>query len=116
MATGRCLATMLLVVHISDTSHDPLLSVKIQSGVKARCTRASAVCDITSGKQAAPHLPLLHHQATCCHVDSGIGNGARVAAVVGTKCRGTIAGFALLSYPLEVTLLALQQCLLAQPF
>lgn len=32
----------------------------------------------------------------------GIGNGARVAAVVGTKCRGTISGFALLSYPLEV--------------
>lgn len=34
--------------------------------------------------------------------DAGLGNGARVAAVVGTKCRGTIAGFALLSYPLEV--------------
>ncbi|KAL0033064.1 hypothetical protein WJX79_000781 [Trebouxia sp. C0005] len=32
---------------------------------------------------------------------AGLGNGARVAAVVGTKCRGTIAGFALLSYPLE---------------
>lgn len=32
---------------------------------------------------------------------AGLGNGARVAAVVGTKCRGTIAGFAVLSYPLE---------------
>ncbi|KAL0025699.1 hypothetical protein WJX77_005331 [Trebouxia sp. C0004] len=32
---------------------------------------------------------------------AGLGNGARVAAVVGTKCRGTISGFALLSYPLE---------------
>ena len=39
--------------------------------------------------------------------DAGLGNGARVAAVVGTKCRGTIAGFALLSYPLEVTHLIL---------
>ena len=33
---------------------------------------------------------------------TGVGNGARIAAVVGTKCRGTIDGFALLSYPLEV--------------
>lgn len=32
---------------------------------------------------------------------AGMGNGSRIAAVVGTKCRGTIAGFALLSYPLE---------------
>ncbi|KAL3144907.1 hypothetical protein ABBQ32_003417 [Trebouxia sp. C0010 RCD-2024] len=32
---------------------------------------------------------------------AGIGNGARIAAAVGTKCRGSIAGFALLSYPLE---------------
>lgn len=39
--------------------------------------------------------------------DAGLGNGARVASVVGTKCRGTIAGFALLSYPLEVTHLIL---------
>lgn len=35
----------------------------------------------------------------------GIGNGARVAAVVGTRCRGTISGFALLSYPLEVLIM-----------
>lgn len=39
--------------------------------------------------------------------DAGLGNGARVASVVGTKCRGTIAGFALLSYPLEVAHLIL---------
>lgn len=32
---------------------------------------------------------------------AGIGNGARVAAAVGTRCRGNIAGYALLSYPLN---------------
>ena len=36
--------------------------------------------------------------ATC----TGCGNGARVAAVVGSKCRGVLAGFVLLSYPLKV--------------
>lgn len=44
-----------------------------------------------------------------CSADAGIGNGARVAAVVGTKCRGNIAGFALLSYPLEVALSVLMK-------
>ena len=33
---------------------------------------------------------------------AGIGSGARVAAVVGGRCRGTLAGFVLLSYPLNV--------------
>lgn len=33
---------------------------------------------------------------------AGIGSGARVAAVVGGSCRGTLAGFVLLSYPLKV--------------
>ena len=36
---------------------------------------------------------------------TGCGNGARVAAVVGSKCRGVLAGFVLLSYPLKVALL-----------
>ncbi|GAX73182.1 hypothetical protein CEUSTIGMA_g635.t1 [Chlamydomonas eustigma] len=31
---------------------------------------------------------------------AGIGSGARVAAAVGTRCRGTMAGFVLISYPL----------------
>jgi len=30
----------------------------------------------------------------------GIGNGARVAAAVGTRCRGVMAGFAFMAYPL----------------
>ena len=46
--------------------------------------------------------PLHAKEAARLRVNAGVGNGARVAAVVGTKCRGTIAGFALLSYPLEV--------------
>lgn len=33
---------------------------------------------------------------------AGIGSGAQVAAVVGQRCRGAIAGFALLGYPLQV--------------
>ena len=33
---------------------------------------------------------------------TGLGNGARVAAVVGTRCRGTLAGFLFLSYPAKV--------------
>ncbi|GMH32674.1 hypothetical protein BSKO_00508 [Bryopsis sp. KO-2023] len=32
---------------------------------------------------------------------AGVGNGARVAAAVGTRCRGTMAGFILMSYPLK---------------
>ena len=35
---------------------------------------------------------------------AGIGSGARVAAVVGSHCRGSIAGFVMLSYPLKVGL------------
>lgn len=34
-------------------------------------------------------------------VHAGVGNGARIAATVGMKCRGTLAGFLLLSYPLQ---------------
>lgn len=49
---------------------------------------------------AAGALQAQEAESLCAH--AGVGNGARVAAVVGTKCRGTIAGFALLSYPLEV--------------
>ena len=63
--------------------------------------------------QAAPHVPLVYYHVTCCHTDAGIGNGARVAAVVGIKCRGSIAGFALLSYPLEVALLVSMNVILA---
>lgn len=33
----------------------------------------------------------------------GVGSGARVAAVVGSRCRGIICGYVLLSYPLAVS-------------
>lgn len=36
---------------------------------------------------------------------AGIGSGARVAAAVGTRCRGVMAGFVLMSYPLMVSTL-----------
>lgn len=32
----------------------------------------------------------------------GVGNGSRVAAAVGTRCRGSLAGFMLMGYPLQV--------------
>lgn len=35
-------------------------------------------------------------------VAAGVGSGARVAAAVGTQCRGEIAGYVLMSYPLKV--------------
>lgn len=35
-------------------------------------------------------------------MSQGIGSGARVAATVGTRCRGHIAGFVFISYPLKV--------------
>ena len=35
---------------------------------------------------------------------AGIGGGARVAAAVAGKCRGVMSGYALLSYPLQVSL------------
>lgn len=34
---------------------------------------------------------------------AGMGIGARIAAVVAGKCRGVMSGYALLSYPLQVT-------------
>lgn len=37
---------------------------------------------------------------------SGVGNGARVAAAVGTRCRGNLAGFILIGYPLKVNKLS----------
>ena len=40
---------------------------------------------------------------------TGVGNGARVAAAVGTRCRGDIAGFVLMSYPLNVSVELLLQ-------
>ena len=33
---------------------------------------------------------------------AGLGSGARVAAAVGQKCRGNIAGFVFISYPIKV--------------
>lgn len=45
--------------------------------------------------------PWLNHGAQICKL-AGLGNGGRVAAVVASRCRGTIAGVALLSYPLLV--------------
>ena len=33
---------------------------------------------------------------------AGVGSGARVAAAVGTRCRGVMAGFVLMGYPLMV--------------
>lgn len=35
-------------------------------------------------------------------VAAGVGSGARVAAAVGTQCRGEIVGYVLMSYPLKV--------------
>ena len=35
---------------------------------------------------------------------AGYGSGARIAAGVGTRCRGNIAGFVFISYPLTVCL------------
>ena len=49
-----------------------------------------------------------HQTATTCVArrkkcaSAGLGNGARVAAVVGGRCRGHVAGCCLLSYPLLV--------------
>ena len=37
------------------------------------------------------------------HGFSGMGSGARVAAAVGMQCRGQIAGYVLMSYPLKVS-------------
>ncbi len=46
-------------------------------------------------------LELMAHNSIACMM-AGLGNGGRVAAVVASRCRGTIAGVALLSYPLLV--------------
>lgn len=43
---------------------------------------------------------------------TGVGNGARVAAAVGTRCRGNLAGFILMGYPLK----ARASCLLVHLF
>lgn len=61
----------------------------------------------------SPQIADLYHALSA---DAGIGNGARTAAVVGTKCRGSIAGFALLSYPLEVVLLLLMAMYRSTPY
>ena len=39
--------------------------------------------------------------AIACMLRAGIGNGARVAAVVSQLCRGVKAGVALISYPVD---------------
>ena len=77
---------------------------------EAAFTTRKCYSTLSYTKPAAAGQQHRHFAEAVCHhllYDDcvGIGNGARVAAVVGTKCRGTIAGFALLSYPLEVGLL-----------
>ena len=67
------------------------------------CTRQEIIIQFPSRCLPAQATPLNQPTLIGAYtVLAGMGNGSRIAAVVGTKCRGTIAGFALLSYPLEV--------------